>query len=84
MPAPKFKTVGYDCILSMIKEHAPVDHTIRISGWDKAYKGRHALIRALERVEVDEYTGGPVSLFGAHRTFLIIFVDSHAKPLEPP
>jgi len=62
VPAPKIKMVGYDYILRLIKEHAPLDHAIRKSGWDKAYKDMHALgtgietFRALERVEVDEYT----------------------------
>lgn len=62
VPAPKLKMVGYDYILRLIKEHAPLDHAIRKSGWDKAYKDMHALgmgietFRALERVEVDEYT----------------------------
>ncbi len=62
VPAPKFKPVGYDYILRLIKEHAPLDHAIRKSGWDKAYKDMHALgvgietFRALQRVEIDEYT----------------------------
>lgn len=62
IPAPKLKKVGYDYILGLIKEHAPIDHAIRRAGWEKAYKDMHALgggietYRALERVEVDEYT----------------------------
>lgn len=62
VPAPKIRMVGYDYILRVIKEHAPLDHAIRKRGWDKAYKDMHALgmgietFRALERVEIDEYT----------------------------
>jgi hypothetical protein len=62
IPAPKLPKVGYDYILGLIKEHAPIDHAIRRDGWEKAYKNMHALgmgvetYRALERVEVDEYT----------------------------
>ena len=62
IPSPKLPEVGYDYILRLIKEHAPIDHAIRKHGWDKAYKDMHALglgvatSRALERVEVDEYT----------------------------
>ena len=62
VPEPKFKVPGYDYILAMIKEHAPLDSAIRRFGWDEAYKDLHALgvgittSRALERVEIDEYT----------------------------
>lgn len=62
VPAEKMKRVGYDYILRLIKEHAPIDSAIRRKGWDKAYKDMHALgvgietFRALQRVEVDEYT----------------------------
>lgn len=62
VPAAKIKVAGYDYILTLIKEHAPLDHKIRKHGWDKAYKDLHALgvgietSRALERVEIDEYT----------------------------
>lgn len=64
LPAPegKMKRPGYDYILSLIKELAPLDHKIRKHGWDKAYKDFHALgmgietSRALQRVEIDEYT----------------------------
>ncbi|MCK8463070.1 hypothetical protein MUY35_04310 [Aliiroseovarius sp. S1339] len=62
VPAAKMKRVGYDYILRLIKEHAPLDHKIRKHGWDKAYKDLHTLgvgietSRALQRVEIDEYT----------------------------
>ncbi|TDL84620.1 DDE-type integrase/transposase/recombinase [Meridianimarinicoccus aquatilis] len=62
VPAAKMNKVGYDYILSLIKEHAPLDHKIRKSGWNKAYKDLHTLgmgietSRALQRVEIDEYT----------------------------
>lgn len=62
VPAEKLKMVGYDYVLGLIKKHAPIDHAIRMRGWDKAYKDMHVLgmgietFRALERVEVDEYT----------------------------
>jgi hypothetical protein len=62
VPAPKMRKVGYDYILRLIKEHAPLDHKIRKHGWDKAYKDLHTLgvgietSRALQRVEIDEYT----------------------------
>ncbi|MCV2894569.1 hypothetical protein [Lentibacter sp. XHP0401] len=62
VPKPKLKRPGYDYIRDLIKESAPLDHAIRKHGWDKAYKDMHALglgietHRALERVEIDEYT----------------------------
>ncbi|MBY6202839.1 DDE-type integrase/transposase/recombinase [Maritalea mobilis] len=62
VPAPKLKKAGYDYIHRLIKEYAPLDHKIRKSGWEKAYKDYHTLgvgiqtSRALERVEIDEYT----------------------------
>jgi putative transposase len=62
VPAAKMKKVGYDYILRLIKEHAPLDHKIRKNGWDKTYKDLHSLgmgietSRALQRVEIDEYT----------------------------
>lgn len=62
VPAEKLKMIGYDYILRLIKENAPLDHKIRKDGWDKAYKDMHTLgvgietSRALERVEIDEYT----------------------------
>lgn len=62
IPADKMKRPGYDYILSLIKEHAPLDHKIRRVGWDKAYKDLHTLgmgmetSRLLQRVEIDEYT----------------------------
>lgn len=62
VPAAKLQQVGYDYVLAKIKENAPIDHAIRKHGWDKAYKDMHALgmgietFRALERVEIDEYT----------------------------
>lgn len=62
VPAKKLKQLGYDYILGLIKIHAPIDSAIRKVGWDKAYKDMHALgvgietSRAMERVEIDEYT----------------------------
>ena len=62
VPAAKLKKAGYDYILRLIKENAPLDHKIRKHGWDKAYKDLHTLgmgvetSRALQRVEIDEYT----------------------------
>ncbi|WP_139226286.1 DDE-type integrase/transposase/recombinase [Sulfitobacter dubius] len=62
VPAIKMKMVGYDYILRLIKENAPLDHKIRKNGWDKTYKDLHTLgpgietSRALQRVEIDEYT----------------------------
>jgi len=62
VPAAKLKMVGYDYVLGLIKDRAPIDHAIRKHGWDKAYKDMHALgmgietFRALQKVEVDEYT----------------------------
>jgi len=62
VPAAKLQQVGYDYVLGMIKKNAPIDHAIRKHGWDKAYKDMHAIgmgvetFRALERVEIDEYT----------------------------
>ncbi len=62
VPTGKMKKVGYDYILSIIKENAPLDHKIRKNGWDKTHKDLHTLgmgietSRALQRVEIDEYT----------------------------
>lgn len=62
VPQEKLSRPGYDFILTLIKEYAPLDHRIRKHGWERAYKDLHALgvgietSRALERVEVDEYT----------------------------
>lgn len=62
IPAAKMQRPGYDYILTLIKEHAPLDHKIRRHGWDKAYNHFHGLgvgietSRALQRVEIDEYT----------------------------
>lgn len=62
VPTGKMRKVGYDYILGVIKENAPLDHKIRKHGWDKAYKDLHTLgmgieiYRALQRVEIDEYT----------------------------
>lgn len=62
VPAAKMRRVGYDYILTLIKENAPLDHKIRKHGWEKAYKDLHTLgmgietSRALQRVEIDEYT----------------------------
>jgi len=62
IPQAKMPRPGYDYILKLIKEYAPLDHKIRKHGWDKAYKDFHGLgvgietSRALQRVEIDEYT----------------------------
>lgn len=62
VPSGKLQQVGYDYVLGMIKDNAPIDHAIRKHGWDKAYRDMHAIgigvetFRALERVEIDEYT----------------------------
>jgi hypothetical protein len=62
VPTGKLKKVGYDYILSVIKENAPLDHKIRKHGWEKAYKDLHTLgtgietSRALQCVQIDEYT----------------------------
>lgn len=53
---------GYDYIRDTIDAIAPLDHAIRTRGLKVAYRDMHALgvgvktSRALERVEVDEYT----------------------------
>ncbi|QPM92023.1 DDE-type integrase/transposase/recombinase [Pseudooceanicola algae] len=62
VPAPKLKRPGYDHLAGKIRELAPIEHAIRRHGRDRAYKDLHTLgmgvetSRALERVEVDEYT----------------------------
>ena len=61
-PAAKIKRPGYDYISGKVRELAPLDHALRKHSRDKAYKDLHTLgvgietSRALERVEVDEYT----------------------------
>lgn len=53
---------GYDTVYSMIACLAPVDHMVRTRGMEVAYRDLHTLgkglvvTRALERVEIDEYT----------------------------
>ncbi|MCT4579123.1 hypothetical protein [Donghicola sp.] len=62
VPAAKLQRPGYDYIKGKIKELAPIDHALRRSSRDTAYKDLHTLgmgittSRVLERVEVDEYT----------------------------
>ncbi|MFE3837569.1 hypothetical protein [Pseudogemmobacter sonorensis] len=62
IPEEKLPLVGYDYVRKLVMERAPIDHAIRKKGWDNAYKDLHSLglgvetSRALERVEVDEYT----------------------------
>lgn len=63
VPAAKLKRPGYDYIAGKIRDLAPIDNALRRHSRDKAYKDLHRLgvgietSRALERVEVDEYTG---------------------------
>lgn len=58
----KLKRPGYDYLRNKIAELAPLDHALRRHNRDQAYKFLHPLgmglttSRALERVEVDEYT----------------------------
>lgn len=53
---------GYGAVWSMIARLAPIDHKVRTEGMEKAYRLLHQLgaglkiDRALERVEIDEYT----------------------------
>lgn len=62
VPIAKLKRPGYDYLRNKIKELAPLDHALRRHDRDQAYKFLHPLgmglttSRALERVEVDEYT----------------------------
>ena len=64
LPEPEscLPNVGYDYVHAIIFDRAPLDHAIRRFGWDNAYKDLHSLglgvetSRALERVEIDEYT----------------------------
>jgi len=62
VPEGKLRRPGYDYIAGKVHALAPVDHALRRLGWDKAYNDMHGLglgtvaHRALERVEVDEYT----------------------------
>lgn len=62
VPAAKLKRPGYEYIADKIRELAPMDHALRRKSRDQAYKDLHTLgmgvetSRALERVEVDEYT----------------------------
>lgn len=61
-PGQFFNTPGYDYIHRAIDTLAPLDHAIRTRGLKVAYRKMHALgvgvktTRALERVEIDEYT----------------------------
>ncbi|WP_084621068.1 DDE-type integrase/transposase/recombinase [Paracoccus aminophilus] len=60
---------GYDAIWSAINEIAPLDHAIRTRGLKIAYRDMHGVgigietTRALERVEIDEYTMDLMVLF---------------------
>ncbi|BAQ68698.1 transposase [Rhodovulum sulfidophilum] len=62
VPAAKLRRPGYEYIADKIRELAPMDHALRRKSRDQAYKDLHTLgmgvetSRALERVEVDEYT----------------------------
>ncbi|MBU2958907.1 DDE-type integrase/transposase/recombinase [Paracoccus sp. 1_MG-2023] len=53
---------GYDYVRNAINALAPLDHAVRTRGLKVAYRDMHALgvgvktSRALERVEIDEYT----------------------------
>ena len=61
-PGKFFNRPGYEFIHSAIDALAPLDHAIRTRGLKVAYRDMHALgigvktSRALERVEIDEYT----------------------------
>ncbi|MEI4488610.1 hypothetical protein V8J36_20645 [Frigidibacter sp. MR17.14] len=61
-PGPVFNIPGYDYVRSVIDDMAPLDHMIRTRGLKHAHQSLHPLgvgvktSRALERVEVDEYT----------------------------
>lgn len=62
-PAARELTVpGYDAVWNAIAQIAPLDHKIRTRGMDVAYRDLHTLgqglqvERALQRVELDEYT----------------------------
>lgn len=62
VPQESLPVVGYDYVRDLVKNRAPIDHAIRKAAWDNAYKNFHSLgvgvetSRALERVEIDEYT----------------------------
>ncbi|GGH63705.1 DDE-type integrase/transposase/recombinase [Frigidibacter albus] len=61
-PGKSFNRPGYEYIHAAIDALAPLDHAIRTRGLKVAYRNMHALgvgvktDRALERVEIDEYT----------------------------
>lgn len=61
-PGEFYNRPGYEYIRDLIDEMAPMDHAIRTRGLKVAYRDMHALgvgiktTRALERVEIDEYT----------------------------
>ncbi|WP_128253743.1 integrase catalytic domain-containing protein [Falsirhodobacter deserti] len=61
-PGEVFNRPGYDFVHAAIDALAPLDHAIRTRGLKVAYRDMHALgvgvktSRALERVEIDEYT----------------------------
>lgn len=62
VPQGKLEVPGYGYIRNRILDIAPFDHAIRSHGFDVAYRDLHAVgvgvktSRALERVEIDEYT----------------------------
>ncbi|WP_370160701.1 hypothetical protein [Limimaricola soesokkakensis] len=62
VPQGKLEMPGYGYIRNRILDIAPFDHAIRSRGFDVAYRDLHAVgvgvktSRALERVEIDEYT----------------------------
>lgn len=62
VPQGKLEMPGYGYVRNRICDVAPFDHAIRTRGAEVAYRDLHALgkgvttSRALERVEIDEYT----------------------------
>jgi len=62
IPDEVLDVVGYDYVRKLVLDLAPIGHAIRRKGWDSAYKDMHSIglgvstSRALERVEIDEYT----------------------------
>lgn len=58
---------GYDAVWNAINEIAPLDHKIRTRGLKIAYQDMHGIgietTRALQRVEVDEYSMDLMVLF---------------------
>ena len=62
VPQGKLEMPGHGYVRNRIRDVAPFDHAIRTRGAEVAYRDLHALgkgvtpSRALERVEIDEYT----------------------------